>query len=490
MANLNPQTLDRLNSLVNSDKFSSLNSETQDRVKKLVASNATNPQPDTKTNNESRPSILSSFVRGIMRNSPLEQMDTVGDLYANQDKIPNPVAGESLADAGKRAAVVIAPREMEIAKKGTISQLERPMGAALAMGGAMNPVGTAKMLGKFMVMDKASNAVGLNPDNIPDSMPEVKDLAQIGKFAAEGALAGTKWSPEKKTNEQILDKYADAYRKVLSPGKGVINKTEIKSGKDLQDTFKLAAQEGLIIHKDADGKIDTTEAIAKLKPKTDELNQELNQALDSDKSNRFNLGDLKDLAKKELSKTIKNPLDLKNARTQAEKEIDAAIEEYGHNVSGSQLNTIKQGMWAKSYDQLAPNDYVVANKIGHVVKDLIERNYPEQNIKGINQQLGKYYDLRNILQNSHGNVVKSGKLGRYFAQGAGAVVGAPLPYVGPLVGGYAGGKIADFINSPERVTGSISKKVGKLKNLGTDSPTRKINNPVLSRFNPVGKKTP
>jgi len=257
----------------------------------------------------------------------------------------------------------------------------------------------------------------------------------------------------------ILDKNAVAYRQLLNPSKGEIKNNEVKNRKDINDSFKLAAREKLIIEESADKKLNTTKAREALKEKQDVLEEQLQGALATDKQPRFNLEDLKATAKKNLRSQISNDADYLTAAKQVDDEIAAAIQERGKIVTGAELNKVKRGMWSKAYNQSAPTAHKAARQVGNAAKEMIQSGYDNADIKGINQELGKYLNLDTILENAHGRVVNRGKLGRYAAQIIGGVAGAKVPVFGPLAGTWVGGKVSDMIASPERVTGALAKKL-------------------------------
>lgn len=290
-----------------------------------------------------------------------------------------------------------------------------------------------------------------------------------------GDMLGGKSTQEAFDN--LINKHAQVYRTILNPHKGVIQKVEIKSGKDLDNTFKLAAKEGIIIDKDANNKLDTSGAVKQLQPKVDALNDQLEQVLSQNKNKTFDLNSLASKAKLKLNGQIKNALELKAAKAHVDDEIRAEIERHGTvigknadgspiydpHVDGPTLNQIKKGMWSKSYDPMAPNKNVVARQVGVAAKDAIEHMFPTHDVKGINQQLGQYYDLRNVLENAHGGIIQKGKVGRYAAQITGTIAGHATGVPGAEVGGaWIGGKASDFLNDPQRITEGLSSKLVKL----------------------------
>lgn len=347
----------------------------------------------------------------------------------------------------------------------TATRLAPRFGTALGMGGAS--AGQAAMTGQNPVEAGISGAT----------------FGALSPMNPMGVI-----NPEQ--HENIMDNGTQMYRDILNPAKGIIQKVEIKSGKDLNDAFNLAAREGLVINKDANNKLDTTGAIAQLQPKINNLQQQLTTALSSDPHKQFDLEDVRDAAKDNLSNTIKNAQDLNSAHNQIDAAIDAEISRNGQFVNGSQLNNIKQGLWNKAYDPLSPNSNSVSRQIGNVAKTMIEQGYPQTNIQNLNGAMGKYINLQNILQASHGNIVQSGKLGKYAAQGAGAIagglVGSHLPFLGeiagPIAGFEAGGRVSDYMNDPGRITSNWANKIKNLRVIDNSGVTTNA-----STFNPLNR---
>lgn len=340
-------------------------------------------------------------------------------------------------------------------------------GSTLATAGAKR---FGDMFGQFapQIEKYAPNvgtAVGMGGESAGQAALTGGNPVEAGVTGATfGAMSpmGQFGAPKQMTQEQYdswINNKANDYRQILNPGKGMVNKFEVKSGKDLDDVFKLAAEEGIILHKSQDGKLDTSGAVKQLAPKTAELNGQINDILSQDQTPSFDLNDLADQAKSQLDGRIKNALELKQAKNQVDNEIKAEIEKNGQYVNGSTLNNIKQGMWGKAYDLMAPTNNIVARQIGVSAKDAIEKLYPNNDIRGINQQLGKYYDLKNVLESSHGNVVQAGKIGKYVAQGIGALSGHATAIPGAeIAGSWAGGKLSQFLNDPHMKTSNISKQ--------------------------------
>lgn len=79
--------------------------------------------------------------------------------------------------------------------------------------------------------------------------------------------------------------------------------------------------------------------------------------------------------------------------------------------------------------------------ITRVYKELIEKNTDSIDVKRINQELSEAYALLNFIKALDGKRVEGGKLGRYFAQTVGAMVGSHFGPIGSIVGAEVGGSL-------------------------------------------------
>lgn len=293
--------------------------------------------------------------------------------------------------------------------------------------------------------------------------PEAIGVTTGGKMALKTALK----TPNK---SELVVKHGAKYREILAPGKEEIKRVEIKAGRDIDKSYQLAAEEGLVIDKTPDNKLTTEAARAQLKTRMNDVSDELDAAIASKEEKVFDLEEIRRETKKDLRNLFDNDDDYEGAVKQLDNEIDAAIRNRGGaKVDGVTANKIKKGMWSKSYNQMAPNANKVARQIGHNIKEAIEKVYDEDDIKGLNQKLGDYATLNKLLENAEGRVVAKGKIGRYVAQGIGAMAGrsagalAGVPVGGELAGAYVGGQVSDVLVNPRRLTDKMRKKMLKAK---------------------------
>jgi hypothetical protein len=283
-----------------------------------------------------------------------------------------------------------------------------------------------------------------------------------------------------------LDEKATAtYRKMLRPTQGEVKKIEIRQGKNIDDFYKLAAEEKLPIGKTSDNKLDTAKAREILHKKVTEINDNLNAKL-ADHQGTFNLKNIANKAKGEVDRTIKNATEANKMKASIDEYItDEITKNKGRAVvTTAQLNDIKQGMWSVGYDAMKPTSATAARKIGYVAREAIEKAVADVPMKTLNAQSGKYQTLIDLLDNADGRVIQGGKLGQYFGRTIGTGIGGTAGYavggpagsvIGSGIGAYAGGEAVAAFNSPSRMSrigATAMEQSNKLKLM--NSPTDRM----------------
>ncbi len=436
---------------------------------------------------------------------------TPNPLFNGLKNIPEPMpgTGSSLAQGISKGAVESIPA---MALSGPMG-MTAGMGTAGALSAVANNENPVMAFAKDAALGKAYSLAGSAGSSL---IPSAKRLGSALGGGVGGAItsggnpesiaSGVSFNtlfpqepfgaPKTVTPQEhanIIDKGSEIYRHILNPGKGIINKIEIKSGKDINDSMALAAKMGLPLE-GVEGKLDTRKAVDIVKQAPQPLYEQQNQILSSNPDKQFNLEDLGADVKNQLSGKIKNASELADAHSKVDNEINAEILRHGTkledgtidpNVDGVTLNKIKQGMWSKSYNPMEPNANDTARQIGYVAKDAIEKAYDNDAIKENNQKIGQYLQLQKVLEATHGQIIQGGKIGGYAAQGIGALAGHASHIPGAeIAGGYLGGKVKSFLNDPARITGDWAKKIGSLK-VESNEPVElsESNSPVA---NPVG----
>lgn len=163
------------------------------------------------------PSPISSFLRDIFRNSPLERIGSLQDNLDNKDNIPKPAKGENFNSYLKRWKEFEKPREEKIINEGVLRQVDAPMTLAVGAAGATAPVATAAMVGGFSIADHFFNARRWIEENAPTTPPVLKDVAEIADFIVKGAALGGGYLKVKEFTLDRMDKLNLPKAVVLPP---------------------------------------------------------------------------------------------------------------------------------------------------------------------------------------------------------------------------------------------------------------------------------
>jgi hypothetical protein len=77
--------------------------------------------------------------------------------------------------------------------------------------------------------------------------------------------------------------------------------------------------------------------------------------------------------------------------------------------------------------------------VANALKELVEENTTSVKVAEINKELSKHFAVLDYLNKLDGKKVEGGKLGKYFAQTVGAIVGSHFGPLGAIAGAEAGG---------------------------------------------------
>lgn len=123
-------------------------------------------------------------------------------------------------------------------------------------------------------------------------------------------------------------------------------------------------------------------------------------------------------------------------------EIDSEIEGYklaleGDNVPLTLMHDAKVDTYESINFQTPPEVSKSRKAIAQGLKEIVEEN-SKTNVKKINEVLSTYYQDLSLIERLDGARVKGGRLGKYFAQVGGNIVGGTVGSVGGPVGSAAG----------------------------------------------------
>lgn len=144
-----------------------------------------------------------------------------------------------------------------------------------------------------------------------------------------------------------------------------------------------------------------------------------------------------------------------------------ALKNVEDDIAGYALDADKDGLISLSTVQeakidkysninyLNPESKRADKAIAKGLKELVEESSELVRISEVNGELKKLYNLLDYLDALDGKKVEGGKLGKYFAQTIGGIVGSHFGPVGTIVGAELAGKIKGF-----QMASRFGKKTG------------------------------
>lgn len=95
--------------------------------------------------------------------------------------------------------------------------------------------------------------------------------------------------------------------------------------------------------------------------------------------------------------------------------------------------------------------------VAKALKELVETHSDSIDVRAVNRDLSKHFAVLDYLEKLDGKIVEGGKLGKYFAQTVGAIVGSHFGPVGSVVGAEVGGRLKGSMMSR-----AFNGKTGKI----------------------------
>jgi predicted nucleotidyltransferase len=200
------------------------------------------------------------------------------------------------------------------------------------------------------------------------------------------------------------------------------------------------------------------------------------------------------------------------ALTQAKKNITEELAGYALRSSGNGVIPVSTLHDAKIDKYNSINFFTEGNTkkydktVAKALKELVEENTKSVDVQNINKDLSKHFAVIDYLNKLDGKKVDGGKLGKYFAQTVGAVVGSHFGPLGAILGAETGGKLKGSIMSrsfsgktgkefptPKSIKQAIDYKASKplelpphmMNNTQTPNPTNPINANAPSAIKPL-----
>lgn len=350
-------------------------------------------------------------------------------------------------------------------------------GAAAAPAAPLGALGELGLLGRI---GAGALAYGQGYQGIKDVQQGIKEkdpaLALQGGLSlgtaalgAKGLIKDTPIRVAENIKQGVEKSRVNApkvYGDILRPSKTELKNIEIRQGKDVTDAYNLMAENKVIPKKGENNKLSTLDEANRLREEMTPVSDKLGTLLASRPDIKFNLTQIGQKAVKEID-TMKISATEKLERTKDVIDFMEAEKKYhGNIVDGTTVNNIKQGLWKLGYNLMKPTANKTARKLGYIIKDQIQTKYNDPAIQELNGKTGTLMTAISLLENAHGRVIDGGMLTKKLAGIAGGIAGAPIPFVGPIAGYFAGQKVQEFLSNPERKAASIINKYDKRPVLG------------------------
>ncbi len=359
-------------------------------------------------------------------------------------------AKQIAGDAAKSASYLYTPGKAASVLKGGLSGAVKKgviQGAKTgAIGGGLYTGGQAAQDNKsaggiFMDTLKGATAGAITGGAIGGAVPLAAKGAQgasslvkkgINKVSPNMGLA-----PEAKiiaSRNKELTKLENSY--------AALRKQSTKASERSIDVKKMLAETDLLHNAvDETGTIRTQNAIS-------ELNEFIRPQEDVISKSLQNEGRKIPLAMVEAKlKAAVNDSGLKGgAKLRALKNVADDIEGYALEadkdgyISVAVIHDAKVDKYA-NINYLNPESKRADKAIAKGLKEMVEEHTKSVDVKGLNEELSQYYTLQKYLEALDGKKVDGGKLGKYFAQTVGSIVGSHFGPLGTIVGAEVGGRI-------------------------------------------------
>ncbi len=158
--------------------------------------------------------------------------------------------------------------------------------------------------------------------------------------------------------------------------------------------------------------------------------------------------------------------DKKSALSRVEQEIEGLrldADEAG-NVPLSVIQDAKTYKYANiNYEN--PSSKNTDKLMARTFKEVVEENTKSVDAKGLNSELATFYAVLGLVEKLDGKKVSGGRLGKYFAQTIGSIVGSHFGPLGAIVGAEIGGGIKGSIMSSTfgKASGKVLEQSAAMK---------------------------
>lgn len=303
-------------------------------------------------------------------------------------------------------------------------------------------------------------------------------VAGLIPTALEGYASGVGKFGKNARIQRIVDKRAQEIDQIESNYAGIRKLTAGNKGDEAKRI--LASTDLLHGAVDPDGTIRTEAAISELnaflKPQEDVVYKNLVA-----EGKRIPLS----VVEKRLKSAVNSSGVKGGARLRALKNVEDDIAGYALDadkngtIPVAEIHNAKVDKYA-NINYLNPESKKIDKVIAKELKKIVENETKSVDVQKVNEELSKYYAVQKLLEKLDGKKVKGGKLGKYFAQTVGAIVGSHFGPLGAIAGSEIGGAIKGASMS-SRFSGKTGNKLMQsdiIKNALKSAETRTL--PVRS----------
>lgn len=432
-------------------------------LSEMVSGRKYTPEEVARINNFGGPGLQESVAK-VVAPSASSQYNT--DSYKT--------AGEAIGGGIQAAANLATPFVGKL--PGVIAQ-----GGALSLGGALEQ-------GKSVPEALVSGLVGAGTSGLLS-----KGGSMLGKRFGKAANTvaddvGTAVGKAKPSTNVAREKVIDAYENIIGIPKGVAKQEAKKaagqySGKNHREALGFLADNKIPLKaKSENGRqvFDTISDIENLNKMKKSVGSNMQTAFDSNPRKGFDINisankakikirALKNKTQLEKNKMISEIDDLVEAEKVANgwKQNDKSAMSRSAKFNYGKANEIKTGLHDKAYKNgMLKQEKEHLDIFADEINGSIDNAYKDSNaIKTLRKEYSNIKNAQDYLIGLNGQVVAGGRIPKMASKALGAAVGLALPIPVPglkeIAGAEFGGKLHDFMTSPERLSAKALNKFSK-----------------------------
>lgn len=415
--------------------------------------------------------VYSPGAKGIIQ---LDKAQNVGDVFKGATRATADIAGKGAEigsyalgagelSQGLKAIPAIKQAAVEGAKIGAIGGFGTGLQSAAeseSVGGALGQVASQTALGGLAggVLGGATAGVGRG---ISNTIPNITDrFTTVGKQKRGVNFITNELKNIESKNSKLRENQSFSPDNLEGSRKRVVESGVLQNS--IEDGRIRTKTEGGAVDSYKKGTIDQKEGV--VRQNLENLNE------------KVNLADVEKQLTKSVYESGLEGADLRNALNNVKKEISGyrLKADVNGDVPLTLIHDAKISTTNNINFQTPPEVKASRKAIAKGLKTIVE-DKSSFNVKEVNKELQKFYQDLDYLKSLDGATVKGGKLGKYFAQISGNVIGGAA---GGAVGGPVGGAIGTVLGG-EISAGIKNRGINNLFNRAVPETFSK--SPILER---------